>query len=147
MLKIISLTQSTKADSMSITADSMDSVIKCDFMYPTYELLSVPVRIYPEEIDIFINQELKSKKQTITLVPTYNMISVGSKPSTYSGTLDLKISADFWTESTYEIEIKGSTSSSYPGELVFRGKLFATRQSDLQNYKINKPGQNGLYKI
>ena len=146
MLKIISLTQSTKADSITITSDSMDSIIKADFMYPTYELLSIPVRVYPETVDVLINQEFNNKSQTLRLTPHYNLTNIGVS-SAYKGTIDLKISMDFAQESTYEIEIKGSATSSNPGELLFRGKLFATRQTDLQNYKINIPDANGIYKI
>jgi hypothetical protein len=86
-----------------------------------HEITIIP-RINASEISIVIKNESKNTTETIEDIAT-----------TYSsGYLTFEITKTVLEQESFEYAVYDLDS-----ELLFRGKAFATNQTDLQNYKIN----------
>jgi hypothetical protein len=84
-----------------------------------HEITIIP-RVDAGIISIVIKNEGKNTTETINDIPT-----------TYSnGYLTFEITKTVLEQESFEYSVYGL-------DLIFRGKAFATNQTDLQNYKIN----------
>jgi hypothetical protein len=85
----------------------------------THEIKIIP-RINAEVVSIVIKNESKNTTETIENIET-NFLN---------GYLTFEITKTVLEAESFEYSV-------YADELIFRGKAFATNQTDLQNYKIN----------
>ena len=87
----------------------------------THSITIIP-RINASEISIVIKNESKNTTETIEDIETTFL----------NGYLTFEITKTVLEQESFEYAVYGIDS-----ELLFRGKAFATNQTDLQNYKIN----------
>lgn len=83
-------------------------------------------------VNLYLWNELKEQETIIEITPD-------SEP----GIMILKFSHNFLDGESYEVRVLDKQTN----ELVYRGKILATIQSDLQNYKLHKVTSNKVYKI
>lgn len=118
------------ADSTLITADNLTWEISADSGYDN-TTLRVPCRFFSTDIDFRIIEELTDNVQIFDSIPIDNG----------DGTLSITFSYGFKEGRTYEFNIKSNNI------LISKGKIFSTDETDLENYVINKPDDNGIIKI
>lgn len=82
--------------------------------------LKVVPRIYLEDITMYLRHELTDTTSIITNLTSYKD----------NGYLRVDFEFDFKNNASYEVVCL------YNDELVWRGKAFATSQTDLENYKL-----------
>jgi len=87
----------------------------------THSITIIP-RINASEISIVIKNESKNTTETIEDIETTFL----------NGYLTFEITKTVLEQESFEYAVYDLDS-----ELLFRGKAFATNQTDLQNYKIN----------
>jgi hypothetical protein len=87
----------------------------------THSITIIP-RINASEISIVIKNESKNTTETIEDIETTFL----------NGYLTFEITKTVLEQESFEYAVYDIDS-----ELLFRGKAFATNQTDLQNYKIN----------
>jgi len=87
----------------------------------THSITIIP-RINASEISIVIKNESKNTTETIEDIETTFL----------NGYLTFQITKTVLEQESFEYAVYDIDS-----ELLFRGKAFATNQTDLQNYKIN----------
>lgn len=88
----------------------------------THSITIIP-RLNAEAISIVIKNESKNTTETITDIST----------TFVNGYLIFEITKTVLEQESFEYAVYNFLDS----ELLFRGKAFATNQTDLQNYKIN----------
>lgn len=146
MLKVINInpdftdgiiTQYYTADSIEITADSID--ITADAISYTisttasYYSLVVPYRVFYSDVYVYLKDELT--------LATYSIDTTATEYT--NGTLGLSFSYDFQEGDSFEAAVRDRDNNI----LLWRGKIYATEQEDLQNFKLNNPDDNGIIKI
>ncbi len=122
MFKIININgfDSITCDSTIITVDS--TVITVDMtMNGSYEF-RVPYRFFSENIKFFIYDEFNKIESELECITTDD-----------GGYMKFFFDFNFLNNKTYESRI-----TDVDDKLIWRGKIFATDQTDLQNYKVNK---------
>ena len=102
-----------------ITVDS--TLITVDNTGTQYEF-RVPYRFFTENVKFIIYDELNDLEYTIDVVAEDDQ-----------GYMKFNYEFTFEDEKSYESKIVDDN-----GKLIWRGKLYATSQEDLQNYSINK---------
>lgn len=88
----------------------------------THSITIIP-RINASAISIVIKNEGKNTTETIEDIST----------TFVNGYLTFEITKNVLEQESFEYSVYNFSDS----ELLFRGKAFATNQTDLQNYKIN----------
>ena len=88
----------------------------------THSITIIP-RINASAISIVIKNESKNTTETIDDIST----------TFVNGYLTFEITKTVLEQESFEYSVYNFSDS----ELLFRGKAFATNQTDLQNYKIN----------
>lgn len=143
MLKVINIDPNF-GGTTDFTADNMDISIDTE-MYTAdatiintgggdgYYLLTVPYRFYTEYVDFYMINELTNKEYLFGVEAIDND----------NGTMTIEIPHDFQEGDSFEAKI----ISSEQKKLIWRGRIFSTIQTDLQNYQVNVPNVNGLIKI
>lgn len=109
-------------DDTSITVDNNVSGFGGD----GYRIQFIP-RYYVENINVWLRNELNNEElsQTVTMTNLNGLCEcILNIPNLEDNT-------------TFEIVINDTDDN-----LLFRGKVFATTQDDLENYKLNVPNQN-----
>lgn len=134
MLKIVNIDPgySITADNYSITADSMeytaDHTTDGDGSYE----LNVPYRFFSDRVRFYMINTLTNEHFLDEVDATdYN-----------NGTLKITIDYDFKSGDNFE-----STIRDLDDDLIWRGRIYSTDQTDLQNFKVNVPNENGIIKI
>lgn len=134
-LKIIPLVD----DEVSLTVDSDlisvdNDIITADMtnVILTEYTLKIPYRRYATNVDLYLWNEIKEVE---TIIP----IVVEPEP----GLMVLNFIHPFLDGETYEVKVLDQIDNS----LVWRGKILATIQTDLQNYKLHKVVTNNIIKI
>lgn len=110
------------ADSLVITADSNSSQL-----VSTYYIDITP-RFFSTEVIATFTNELTSTITTLNC----SAIKVGNY-------LRVSFLLDVDNSDSFSVSI-----TDVPGTLMWRGKLFATNQEDIQQYKMNVPNQDNI---
>lgn len=122
MFKIIKISDFDRltVDSTLITVDN--DIITVDATSGGDYEFSVPYRFFSEEVKFIIYDELNDIEYI--LQPTAQDLN---------NYMVFNFQFDFEAEKTYESRI-----TDLNDKLIWRGKIFATEQDDLQNYSISK---------
>lgn len=110
------------ADNTSVTADSITSTI-----VPLYFLEILP-RFYTDTVKLYLVNELTGNEIETTCGAT--------KTGNY---LKISFNVNFTESDSFS-----ATVTDLDGKLMWRGKVFATSQQDIQQYKVNVPNNNNV---
>lgn len=113
---------------------SVDSEITVDSTEITQSIhtINIGYRFWSDNVSLILYNEINEVSTTYEL-------EVDSLP----GIMVLNFYHQFYDGDSYEI-----TVLSPDGKLIYRGKLLATEQDDLQNYRLHKYGHfNDVYKL
>ena len=136
IIKIGSVAEYITVDSTFYTADN--TILTADVTYigigdPEFKLMILP-REYPTKVYVDLYNEVKQ--------------------SHFKFEADTTVELNYLTFLVNTLEMKEGDSfelfvrkDSQEGELIYRAKAFATYNNDLQNYKMNYPNSNGVYKL
>lgn len=78
-------------------------------------------RYYPDEVTLILINELTQDINTFNLIPSYN-----------NGYMVLEFDLTVYEMDSFNLEVKDGDT------VLFRGKAFATDETDLENYKMSK---------
>lgn len=135
-MKILNLIPSSGAsltvDSTLITVDSTTITVDNASNVVTEFSFVISARDTVTECDMIFFNELTETTQTIS-----------GACSDYRGFLSI----DFTLENVEENNSYQVTINDLSGNLLWRGKAFATSQSDLENFSMTKPGPNNIITI
>jgi hypothetical protein len=134
-MKILKLTSGTtlSVDSTLITVDS--TTVTVDSTTNPFSGFSFVItsREFVAECEMIFYNELKDTTQTVT-----------GYGSDFRGLLKLDFALDEVEENdSFQVTV----NKPIIGELLWRGKAFATSQTDLENFTMTKPGTNNIIKI
>lgn len=135
-LKIIEISGTASGDYLTvdstlITVDSTlftaDMTINPDTTYT----LKVPYRFFTDDINLVLWSEIKEEETIINLVPVKE-----------DGLMVLEFYHPFINNETFEAKV-----TDLNDKLIWRGKLMATTQTDLENYILHVVDNNNIIKI
>lgn len=130
VIKLIDLVDaSITADSIEMTADNTSVTVDSNSsqIVATYYLDIIP-RFYSTNVIATFTNELTQEVSTLTCSAT--------KVGNY---LRVSFRLDANNSDSFSVTIEDTT-----GKLMWRGKVFATTQEDLQQYKVNVPNTNNV---
>jgi len=133
-LKIINLQNigdNLTVDNTFISVDSDLITADQTLIEPSLYTLKIPYRKFTPVVKLYIWNEIKETETIIT-------ITVGNEP----GLMVLEFDYPFVDGETYEVKVLNNSND----ELVWRGKILSTTQTDLDNYILHK-NDNGIIKI
>jgi len=133
-LKIINLQNigdNLTVDNTFISVDSDLITADQTLIEPSLYTLKIPYRKFTPVVKLYIWNEIKETETIIT-------ITVGNEP----GLMVLEFGYPFVDGETYEVKVLNDSND----ELVWRGKILSTTQTDLENYILHK-NDNGIIKI
>lgn len=125
LVEIELIDQNLTADNTIITADTILFTADTTQVTATYELKVAP-RFFTPNVIFTLWNEIREQKITFNLVPTQDR---GYMVITYNHT--------FLEGESYEASITDTT-----GNLIWRGKLYSTSQTDIENFTFNLPSNN-----
>lgn len=131
VIKINSIDENLTADNNIITVDNNNTTIDVTLTPSEEYTIKVSYRFWSNDVKLHLWNELKELETIIDLVPD-------SEP----GIMVLKFQHNFVDGDSYEAKVLDTQ-----GQLIWRGKILATIQTDLQNYKLHKVVSNNVYKI
>jgi len=123
VIKIHGMIESTTADTTLITADN--STVTVDITNSGYTL-KVPYRFWATSVNLILWNELIEVETVISCVPIEE-----------NNQMKLEFDYVFIDGTTFETKIE-----SVDGKLIWRGKILATTQTDLQNFTLNRTSSN-----
>lgn len=121
MLKVTTTQDGITIDSTYVTVDNAEITIDESARY-----LIVPFRFYKEQVTFKLVDEMKDKEVYSEELPAIN---------NNNGTLTIRFIPEVKPWQSFEAKIVDHTDND---RLIWRGKIFVTDQSDLQNFDINK---------
>jgi hypothetical protein len=125
------ISSSVTADSLDFTADNIFiTVDSLDEVNILYNLKIIP-REYKEEVKVILYNELTSETDIIVCTTVNN-----------NNFMIIRLDYDFQDNDLFE-----TTVTDLEDNLLWRGKIGATLQTDIQNYKMNVPNSNNIIKI
>lgn len=133
-LKIINLQNigdNLTVDNTFISVDNDLITADQTLIEPSLYTLKIPYRKFTPVVKLYIWNEIKETETIIT-------ITVGNEP----GLMVLEFGYPFVDGETYEVKVLNDSND----ELVWRGKILSTTQTDLENYILHK-NDNGIIKI
>lgn len=134
MLKIINIDPNyvITADNYFITADSTDYTADQTMVSGGTYRLNVPYRFFSNEVKFYMINTLTNEH----FLDEVDAIDYNN------GTLMIIIDYNFKSGDNFE-----STIRDMNDKLIWRGRIYSTDQTDLQNFKVNVPNENGIIKI
>ena len=132
VINIDSINQFLTVDNNVISVDSIEISVDATTLEQQEHTIKVSYRYYLPEIKLVLWDELNEVK---TVLP----ITVVAEP----GLMVITFSHLFKDGDSYEVKVLNPTND----DLVWRGKIFATVQTDLENYKLHKVVNNNIIKI
>lgn len=120
MLKVQTTQDGITIDSTYITIDNAEITIDEGARY-----LTVPYRFYKEEVRLRLLDEVKDKEVYSQVLPAND---------NKNGTLTIRFMPEVKEWQSFEAKIVDPDND----KLIWRGKIFVTDQSDLQNFDVNK---------
>jgi hypothetical protein len=137
-LKIINLTSATPnltVDNNIISVDNTLITIDMTMGDLTEHILKISYRYYTPEVNLYLWDEIREIE---TIIP----ITVESEP----GLMVLTFIHTFVDGDSYEVRVMDAVEGK-ENNLIWRGKILATTQTDLEDYKLHKVGTNNIIKI
>lgn len=131
IIKIDTLSEFLTVDNTNISVDNTNISVDATLIGPVTYLLKIPYRFYTNEVILNLWSEIK---QTETLL-TLNVIQE-------DGLMVLEFFYDFEDNETFEVKVTDLTD-----KLIWRGKIMATTQTDLEDYILHKVVDNNIIKI
>ena len=119
-------------DNDIISVDTIEISVDATLLGQQTHTIKIPYRTYAANVNLVLWNEIKELE---TIIP----VVVVSEP----GLMVLNFSHAFLDGDSYEVKVLDQTN----GKLVWRGKVLATIQTDLENYKLHKVVNNNIYKI
>lgn len=130
ILKLIpSSGSSLTVDSTLITVDSTTITVDATTNSVSGFTFYITTREVVDECEMIFYNELRETTETV----------IGTC-SEYRGTLKI----EFNLVDVIEADSFQLTINDMDGNLLYRGKAFATNQTDLENYSMTKPNQNNI---
>lgn len=135
MLRVLNINPDTTGSEIEFTADNDLITIDTDIYTADQTLIEigggngaynlvVPYRFFEVDVKLYMINEL-TNEDFLTELEAYD---IGN------GTLVVRFSYDFEDGDSFE-----STIRNLDDELIWRGRIYSTDQTDLQNYKVNVP--------
>lgn len=132
VINIDSVNQFLTVDNNIISVDSIEISVDATTLEQQEHTIKIAYRKYASNINLVLWDELNEVE---TILP----IIVGSEP----GLMVITFSHLFKDGDSYEVKVLDQLDNT----LVWRGKIFATVQTDLENYKLHKVVNNNIIKI
>jgi hypothetical protein len=126
-----SITSSITVDNTSINIDTTYITVDSENSASIVYTLKVIPREYKEEVVVNLYNELTS----VNTIINCNTLNENNFMYVY-------INYEFQNDDLFE-----TTITDVSGSLLWRGKVGATSQTDIQNYKLNVPDNNNIIKI
>lgn len=120
------------ADNYFITADTLDYTADQTIVSGGAYRLNVPFRFFSDRVKFYMIDTL-TNKHFLDEVDAINY---------NNGTLMIRVDYNFKSGDNFESTIRDMNDN-----LIWRGRIFSTDQTDLQNFKVNVPNENGVIKI
>jgi hypothetical protein len=130
VIKINELGDYLTVDSTLISVDNDIITVDATQQSFTGYTLKLPYRFFTSNIKFILWNEIKEKQDILSLVVTEE-----------NGTMVLSFGYDFVDGETFEAKV-----TDLDDKLIWRGKILATNQNDLENYILHK-NDNGIIKI
>jgi hypothetical protein len=131
IIRISGIDDFLTVDNTIITVDSdlytADMILDSNITY----FLRVPYRFFTNEVKLILWSEIKQVETIIELTVTEE-----------DGLMILEFYHDFIDNETFEVKITDLTD-----KLIWRGKIMATIQTDLQDYILHNVVDNNIIKI
>lgn len=137
-LKIINLTSASPnltVDNNIITVDSDLITVDMTITELVEHTIKISYRYYTPQVKLYLWNEIKEVE---TIIP----ITVESEP----GLMVLNFTHSFIDGDSYEVRVMDAVEGK-ENNLIWRGKILATTQTDLEDYKLHKVGTNNIIKI
>lgn len=131
VIKLDGINEYLTVDNDIITVDNDIITVDATLTGDQNHTIKVSYRIWASVVKLHLWNEIKE-------VETILEITVDSEP----GIMVVNFQHDFFDGDSYEAKIL-----NLDGDLIWRGKILATIQDDLQNYKLHKVVANNVYKI
>jgi hypothetical protein len=119
-------------DNDIISVDTIEISVDATLLEQQDHTIKISYRNYATNVNLVLWNEIKEIE---TIIP----VVVVSEP----GLMVLNFSHAFLDGDSYEVKVLDQIDN----KLVWRGKLLATIQTDLENYKLHKVVNNNIYKI
>jgi len=130
VIKINELGDYLTVDSTLISVDNDIITVDATQQSFTGYTLKLPYRFFTSSIKFILWNEIKEKQDILSLEVTEE-----------NGTMVLSFGYDFVDGETFEAKV-----TDLDDKLIWRGKILATNQNDLENYILHKD-DNGIIKI
>jgi hypothetical protein len=118
-------------DNNIISVDTIEISVDATLLAQQTHTIKIPYREYAANVNLILWNEIKEIE---TIIP----VVVVSEP----GLMVLNFSHAFLDGDSYEVRVE-----NLQDKLVWRGKLLATIQTDLENYKLHKVVNNNIIKL
>jgi hypothetical protein len=125
LVEIDLLNQNLRADNAIKKADSTLFTADTTQITTAYQLRVAP-RFFTTNVVLTLWNEIREEKQVFNLVSTQ-----------YNGYMEINFNHIFLEGESYEASINNTT-----GNLIWRGKLYSTSQTDIENFTLNVPNNN-----
>ena len=137
-LKIITLDSATEnmtVDNDIITVDNIIITVDATIGSEQEHVLKISYRNYSPEVKLVLWDEIRELETILD-------ITVEPEP----GLMVLKFYYAFVDGDSFEVKVLDAVEG-FNLRLIWRGKLLATTQTDLENYKLHKVATNNIIKI
>lgn len=131
IIKIDSLSEFLTVDNTNISVDNTNISVDATLIGPITYLLKIPYRFYTNEVILNLWSEIRQVETIYELTPTQE-----------DGLMVLEFFYDFEDNETFEVKVTDLTD-----KLIWRGKIMATTQTDLEDYILHKVVDNNIIKI
>jgi len=130
VIKIDELGEYLTVDSTTISVDNDIITVDATRVSSSGHILKLPYRFFTSNINLVLWNEIKETQDILPLEVTEE-----------NGLMVLTFSYDFEDGETFEAKV-----TDLDDKLIWRGKILATLQTDLENYILHK-NDNGIIKI
>lgn len=113
-------------DSTLISVDSIDITVDESILDLQEYTIKVPYRFFTSNIKLLLWNEIKQSETILNINVTEN-----------KGEMAIKFQHPFEDGETYEVKVTDTNN-----KLIWRGKILATIQDDLENYILHKVEDN-----
>ena len=131
LINIQALGEYLTVDNNIISVDTIEISVDATLLAQQTHTIKIPYREYAANVNLILWNEIKEIE---TIIP----VVVVSEP----GLMVLNFSHAFLDGDSYEVRVE-----NLQDKLVWRGKLLATIQTDLENYKLHKVVNNNIIKL
>jgi hypothetical protein len=131
IIKIDTLSEFLTVDNTNISVDNTNISVDATLIGPVTYLLKIPYRFFTNEIILNLWSEIKQVETIYELTVTQE-----------DGLMVLEFFHEFIDNETFEVRVTDLTD-----KLIWRGKIMATTQTNLEDYILHKVVDNNIIKI